>query len=668
MPSDETKNNPLNPRRRRISAESFRSGRSVISFSKNQFDVNTKLIKSVSFVSEKVDNNSRKISIIKNILGYQKSDLKENLASINPQVVMLRNLDEILKTLRDEKKLEDQNKESERKKREDEKRRLQESRLEKRFKTLKKVTEKIVAPVKGILNKIISGLISIVAGKFLIKLVDYLGDPKNQKKLESVTRFFTDFGPKLLTAYLLFGTRLGRSIGRLSGFLIRGAMRLGAASLLLLKKLGVKGAGGLARGLLGGKGRAIAGALQIGTAAAGFIGLERFLFGGKDEETQAFAGGGLVDGPYGSDRVNARLTDGEFVLSAPAVAAIGPSVLENINEKYGGSNKPRVVGGTLMAQEGGMVNRERATQAGMFSTRIGRGVLDNIGYGSGDFMFKGLPAGVEYNPAFRGGGDKLRIPKTGIELNPKGKKLVDLLGIQGAFGELADTQYFTPDLGTAMKYAGEGGSVVSMPRTSGFSSFKNPLGSNVMRGFDPSKGIEQLVRTSDSVASAAAGTTRVMNMNNPALQKMAMQGLRAGAPLARRLGRFIPFAGAGLAAADIADRTARGDNLGAALGGISAIPGPVGMVGAGAQMIYDASRYQGGPIRGRSGAQRAMMGRQNPSVAIPGPPDIGGGSPQIVVMDDSNTVDLNGSTGGSLQVTRPSRVSPSQDKMTTLGL
>ena len=667
MPSDETKNNPLEPRRRRISAGSFRSGRSVISFSKNQFDVNTKLIKSVSFVSEKVDNNSRKISIIKNILGYQKSDLKENLASINPQVVMLRNLDEILKTLRDEKKLEDQNKESERKKREDEKRRLQESRLEKRFKTLKKVTEKIIAPVKGILNKIISGLISIVAGKFLIKLVEYLGDPKNQKKLESVSRFFTDFGPKLFTAYLLFGTRLGRSIGRLSGFLIRGAMRLGAASLLLLKKLGVKGAGGLARGLLGGKGRAIAGALQIGTAAAGFIGLERFLFGGKDEETQAFAGGGLVDGPYGSDQVNARLTDGEFVLSAPAVAAIGPSVLENINEKYGGSNKPRVVGGTLMAQEGGMVNRERATQAGMFSTRIGRGVLDNIGYGSGDFMFKGLPAGVEYNPAFRGGGDKLRIPKTGIELNPKGKKLVDLLGIQGAFGELADTQYFTPDLGTAMKYAKEGGSVVAMPRTSGFSSFKNPLGSNVMRGFDASKGIEQLVRTSDSVASAAAGTTQVMNRSNPALQKMAMQGLRAGAPLARRLGRFIPFVGAGLATADVADRTARGDTFGAALGAVSAYPGPVGMIGAGGQMIYDAARYEGS-IRGRSGAQRAMMGRQNPSVAIPGPPDIGGGSPQIVVMDDSNTVDLNGSTGGSLQVTRPSRVSPSQDKMTTLGL
>jgi len=665
MPSDETISNPLNPRRRRISAESFSAGKSALGVVENQFVLNTKIIKSLSVVGDRVDNNTRKISIIKNILGYQKSDLRENLASINPQVVMLRNLDEILKTLRDEKKVEEKNKVNERKKRENEKRRLQETRLEQRFKKLKDTTQKILAPVKGILDKIISGFIAIVGGKFLAKLVDYLGDPKNQEKIGAVTRFFSDFGPKLLTGYLLFGTRLGRTIGRLTGFLIRGAVRLGAASLLLLKKLGIKGAGGLARGLLGGRGRALVGALQIGTAAAGFFGLNNFLFGnndGGDDETQAFAGGGLVDGPYGSDRVNARLTDGEFVMSAPAVAAIGPSVLENINEKYGGSNKPRVVGGTLMAQEGGMVNRERATQAGMFSTRIGRGVLDNIGYGSGDFMFKGLPAGVDYNPAFSGAGDKL------FGLNPQGKKLTDLFGLRGAFGELADTQYFTPDLGTAMKYAGEGGSVVSMPRTRGFSSFKNPLGSNVMRGFDPSKGIEQLVRTSDSVASAAAGTTRVMNMNNPVLQKMAMQGLRSGAPLARRLGRFIPFAGAGLAAADVADRTARGDNLGAALGGISAIPGPVGMVGAGAQMIYDASRYQGGPIRGRSGAQRAMMGRQNPFVAIPGPPGSGMDSPQIIVMDDNNTVNVGGESGQTVNVIQPRRIAPSSDKMTTLGL
>ena len=336
MPSDETISNPLNPRRRRISAGSFRAGQSVIGVVQNQFVLNTKIIKSLSVVGDRVDNNTRKISIIKNILGYQKSDLKENLASINPQVVMLRNLDEILKTLRDEKKIEEKNKVNERKKRENEKRRLQETRLEQRFKKLKETTQKILAPVKGILDKIIGGFIAIVGGKFLAKLVDYLGDPKNQEKIGAVTRFFSDFGPKLLTGYLLFGTRLGRTIGRLTGFLIRGAVRLGAASLLLLKKLGIKGAGGLARGLLGGRGRALVGALQIGTAAAGFFGLNNFLFGNNDDETQGFSGGGLVDGPYGSDQVNARLTDGEFVLSAPAVAAIGPSVLESVNEKYGG--------------------------------------------------------------------------------------------------------------------------------------------------------------------------------------------------------------------------------------------------------------------------------------------------------------------------------------------
>ena len=622
MPSDETQSNPIEPRRRRISADSFRRGRSVIGV--KGLNINAKL----GDINNRVSNNTRKITIIKNILGYQKSELKENLASVTPQALMMRNLDNILETLRKEKQLEDKEKEEQRKNQESLRRKKEESRLETRVKNVREATKEIVAPVKNTIDSIVKAFFAILTSKFLIKLVQWMSNPENRDKIKSVVRFLTNNGPKLLAAYLLFGTRFGRAVVRLSGLLIKGAIRLGAASLFLLKKLGLKGAGGLARALLGGRGRAIGTGLQLAATAGGFFALEK-LFDGDDGGDDSggmpgFSGGGLVDGPYGSDEVNARLTDGEFVMSAPATAAIGPAVLEDLNAKYGGTNKPRMVNGTLMAQEGGMVNRERATQAGMFSTRIGRGVLDNIGYGSGDFMFKGLPAGVEYNPAFSGAGDKL------FGLNPQGKKLTDLFGLRGAFGELADTQYFSPDLGTAMKYAGEGGSVVSMPRTSGFSSFKNPLGSNVMRGFDPSKGIEQLVRTSDSVASAAAGTTRVMNMNNPALQKMAMQGLRAGAPLARRLGRFIPFAGAGLAAADIADRTARGDNLGAALGGISAIPGPVGMVGAGGQMIYDASRYEGS-IRGRSGAKRAMMARQTPSVVIPEPPIRR--TPQVVMMD-----------------------------------
>jgi hypothetical protein len=662
MPSDETISNPLNPRRRRISSGSFSAG-SIASKQVTQGVLNTKLIKSINIIGERSNVNARKISIIKNILGYQKSELKENLSAISPQALMLRNLDEILKAIRDEDKQEKKDSEYERKKRENEKRRLRETKLEERFKKLKQVVAGVISPVKKILDGIVKAFIALVAGKFFIKLLNYLTDPKNQKKIESVTKFLSNNAPKLFAAYVLFGTLFGRSVRKLASFLIKGSLRLAGAGALLLKRLGLKGAGRLARTFLGPKGKLISFGIEALATVGAFKAIEGLvssLRGGGEEK--AFSGGGLVDGPYGNDRVNARLTDGEFVMSAPAVAAIGPAVLENINEKYGGSNKPRMVSGTLMAQEGGMVNRERATQAGMFSTRIGRGVLDNIGYGSGDFMFKGLPAGVEYNPAFSGAGDKL------FGLNPQGKKLTDLFGLRGAFGELADTQYFSPDLGTAMKYAGEGGSVVSMPRTSGFSSFKNPLGSNVMRGFDPSKGIEQLVRTSDSVASAAAGTTQVMNRSNPALQKMAMQGLRSGAPLARRLGRFIPFVGTALATADVADRTARGDNLGAALGGISAIPGPVGMVGAGAQMIYDAARYQGGPIRGRSGAQRAMMGRQNPSFAIPEPPS---DQRRVVVIDEQPTMSTV-EPGVERNTTSPippiSHWSHSAAKRTTLGL
>ena len=361
MLSDETTSNPIEPRRRRISAESFRTGRNIARETyQNSF--NNDVLTNISKVEQRVAVNERKISIVNNILGYQRSNLKENLKAVSPQAIMLRNLDAILDELRAEAKLEKDQKDDERRKAENERRRLRESKLEKRYDGLQKTTQKILAPVKGILDRIFQALIAIVAGKFLVKLISFVTDPRNKEKIASTIRFLSDNGPKLLAAYLLFGTRFGRSVGRLSGFLIKGAIRIGAATALLLRKLGLKSAGGLARGLLGRRGAAIGTGIQAATAAAGFIALQNFLSGGGGEEVQAFSGGGifssdgLVDGPYGNDQVNARLTDGEFVMSAPAVAAIGPSVLERINAKYGGDNTPRMVNGKIFANEGGLIN------------------------------------------------------------------------------------------------------------------------------------------------------------------------------------------------------------------------------------------------------------------------------------------------------------------------
>ena len=398
MPSDETATNPIEPRRQRISAESFRTGRNIAQ-QNFQANLNNRILNSIQDVEIKTFNNERKITSIKNILGYQKSELKENLAAVSPQAVMLRNLDAILETIRADAKLEKKDDEYERRKAENTKRRLQENRLEKRYEGLRKTTEKILAPVRGIIERIIQAFLAILAGKFIVKLIGFITDPKNQQKINSVIRFLSDHGPKLLTAYLMFGTRFGRTIGKLSALIIRSSLRIGAATLLLLKKFGLRGAGGLARNLLGPKGRAVGTALQVAGTAATFLGIQNLIggaFGGgedQDQEAQGLYGGGiftsdgLVDGPYGYDKVNARLTDGEFVMSAPAVAAIGPSVLERINAKYGGDNTPRMVSGKLFANEGGLVNNDiRNFAPGLERLTAARTGQAGLGYYMGQIM------------------------------------------------------------------------------------------------------------------------------------------------------------------------------------------------------------------------------------------------------------------------------------------
>ena len=132
---------------------------------------------------------------------------------------------------------EKREKDNERKNAENRRRRLRENNLEKRYEGLRKTTERILAPVKGVLDRIIKFFITLVTGRFLVKLVTWLSDPNNQKKVSSIIRFLGDFGPKLLGLYILFGTRFGKAIRKLSSVIIRGGMRLGAATLLLLRKM-----------------------------------------------------------------------------------------------------------------------------------------------------------------------------------------------------------------------------------------------------------------------------------------------------------------------------------------------------------------------------------------------------------------------------------------------
>ena len=681
MPSDETISNPLNPRRRRISSGSFSAG-SIASKQVTQGVLNTKLIKSINIIGERSNVNARKISIIKNILGYQKSELKENLSAISPQALMLRNLDEILKAIRDEDKQEKKDSEYERKKRENEKRRLRETKLEERFKKLKQVVAGVISPVKKILDGIIKAFIALVAGKFFIKLLNYLTDPKNQKKIESVTKFLSNNAPKLFAAYVLFGTLFGRSVRKLASFLIKGSLRLAGAGALLLKRLGLKGAGRLARTFLGPKGKLISFGIEALATVGAFKAIEGLvssLRGGGEEK--AFSGGGLVDGPYGNDRVNARLTDGEFVMSAPAVAAIGPAVLENINEKYGGSNKPRTVGGTLMAQEGGLVGPSDPTALTMMRL-LGMGSRQGL-QGTRGMGGRGLGGTLElgYHGTSQAAGRSIRqggfLP--GSRLNT--------FGTRNVFA--APTSNINTIPGAAQAFSQKGGSAGRGALERFGDTFRSADGAGDLIPLAMSQGSGPgtrlpfnafgLSEMSTSADKASKGARLVQNaMTKYTRSAKAQQLLTAGrttaklGPLARfgrSLGRFIPGLNVALGAAETGMRAAEGDAVGATLAGASMVPGPTGMAAAAGLIVHDINKaFPTSSIRGRSGAQRAMMGRQNPSFAIPEPPS---DQRRVVVIDEQPTMSTV-EPGVERNTTSPippiSHWSHSAAKRTTLGL
>ena len=86
----------------------------------------------------------------------------------------------------------------------------------------------------------------------------------------------------------------------------------------------------------------------------------------KDEAMDTFNQGGFVSGPEGVDRVPAKLTAGEFVMSKGAVNEWGLGTLMNMNAAGGGTNEP--TGGKY--EGGGKV--ERTNQGGGLLGRTGK--------------------------------------------------------------------------------------------------------------------------------------------------------------------------------------------------------------------------------------------------------------------------------------------------------
>jgi hypothetical protein len=274
--------------------------------------------------------------------------------------------------------------EKDRREKENARRGAREKDLESGFSKALNIAEKVIAPVKSILQRIIDFFLAVFIGRSLILLLEWFNNPANKKKVDTILRFLGDHWPKLLALFVAFGTGLGGFARGIIKLAIWGTGALIKAAAGLAARAGIKGAAGALKFLGGPKGKLIGMGLELAAVAGGTFALSKGIegFGGiggeKEEQPQTpkaqFSGGGfanlknlfgnmggfsngMVGGPKGTDKVPAMLTDGEFVMSRGAVAKYGVDTLEGMNAAGGGNNKPKVVQGTTYAAGGGMVGK-----------------------------------------------------------------------------------------------------------------------------------------------------------------------------------------------------------------------------------------------------------------------------------------------------------------------
>ena len=320
----------------------------------------------------------------------RKASLEENVAAIRKSV------EKIFKVLNGQFEAIKKKSELDRRNKQKEKRRKKESALEGAGKFMMNQAMKLAAPTFDLLDRLFKFLGTIILGRVLVKLLEWLADPKNKEKVESLGRFLEDWWPVLLSAFVLFATPLGglirsvlAGVVKLSMFMakkaIPGLLRFARAHPLAAAATVVVG------------GAAIGGIMQSQTqsndperAKEGKTQLDDTLeFGGVTGDPMgalAFRGGGRVPRysrgggiqrnkrtmpsggkithstgkkvrGAGKDTQMIVAQPGEIVMSKPAVDKIGAPFLLGLNKMGGGTNQPTYskMGDIQFAQGGGQI-------------------------------------------------------------------------------------------------------------------------------------------------------------------------------------------------------------------------------------------------------------------------------------------------------------------------
>ena len=302
-------------------------------------------------LEKRVETNERKITILKNILKMrQQSDGKNKIGDTISGIAA--SVESISETVEDQNQFEEEKLEDERITAEQKGRKKREGFLEKMGGGIKKTAQKAIAPIVSIFDRIWNFIKLFALGAGVMKLIDWFSDPKNHKKVGSLIRFFKDWWPALLAGLIAFLPGLLGPAGVILGIIALAAWGIpkiiGAVKAIFgmnkdVDKIVDDSNKGLDKDIK--EGDKIGGDKELDKMAAD---VEKQTTDTdvappektQQEEPQKFKEGGLVQGPGGVDKVPAKLTAGEFVMSKSAVKSFGENTFASMNASAGGTNIP----------------------------------------------------------------------------------------------------------------------------------------------------------------------------------------------------------------------------------------------------------------------------------------------------------------------------------------
>ena len=314
-------------------------------------------------IAAQVAINSRKITILKNVIQARRVSTGSMLASLSAGSVgvtkeimdIKETMSSILATLIAQEKFEMKKFLDTQRREENARRTGRETDLEQeRPNIIERGVNKVLQPVRNIFSRIIGFFTKLFLGRILIKFLDFFSNPRNAGILNFIAGFISTVFPVILTGAAVFAIAVKGLIPLISGataLLLRAAQISGGIGFLGNTAL-IARATGLQNLLKGVKGARV-------TKSA-----TRFREGfGKAFKTLFVrrSSGGIVPGSGSSDTVPAMLTPGEVVISKPAVDKFGLSNLLAINAAAGAKSKPKYRGGRFYANEGGKVVDYRFT-------------------------------------------------------------------------------------------------------------------------------------------------------------------------------------------------------------------------------------------------------------------------------------------------------------------